>query len=62
MSKPDKMSKVQAMRALLAWADSNETAQALDALEILDLSDEEVEALFRPGRSVVRVPHLGKVT
>ena len=56
------MTKVSAMRALIAWADSGETAAALEAIELLDLSDADIEALFRRSGSVVRIPHLGEVS
>ncbi len=55
------MTKVQAMRAVIAWADSAATAEAMDAAALLELTDEDIEALFRRGGAVVRIPHLGKV-
>jgi hypothetical protein len=53
--------KVAAMRALIAWADSKETVAALEAIELLSLTDADIEALFRRHFQVVRIPHLGRV-
>ena len=54
--------KGAAMRALIAWADSDATARALEAIELLDLTDEDIEALFRSAGRVVRIPHLGRIS
>lgn len=56
------MTRIEAMRALISWADSGETERALDAIELLALSDEDIESLFRRARRVVRIPFLGRVT
>jgi hypothetical protein len=53
--------KGQAMRDLIAWADSAETAKALEAMKLLELSDEDIEAVFSRSARVVRIPWLGRV-
>ena len=65
MSGPDagtKMNKVQAMQHLVAWAKSNATVQALEAMEILDLSDEELDLIFRTRTGAVKIPHFGRIS
>ncbi len=50
------------MRALIAWADSDATARALEAIELLELTDDDIEALFRSAGRVMRIPHLGRIS
>lgn len=54
----------RAVRELVAWAQSEQTAKALEAMELLELTDSDIEMLFRNDATdcVVRIPWLGKVT
>lgn len=55
-------SRRAAIRAVLDWMDSDATAAALEALDLLALSDEDIERLFMSDARVKRIPFLGRVT
>ena len=52
MNDNDAGRRERALQDLRRWAESDQTARALEAMELLELTDEDVEALFRE-RSVV---------
>ncbi len=53
----------QAIMDLVAWIKSDGTAKALEAMQLLDLSDDDLETLLRSHvpENVIRIPHLGRV-
>jgi len=54
--------RVQAMRDLIRWANSPATARALEAMELLDMTDEELDRIFTRNGNVVKIPHFGRIS
>ena len=63
MSTEQDVRRGRAIVDLIAWIESDGTTKALAAIDLLDLSDEDLETLFqmRASEQVVRIPHLGRV-
>jgi hypothetical protein len=53
----------RAIKDLITWLRSEDTARALEAMQLLDLTDEDLELLFsnEAPSAVRRIPFLGKV-
>jgi hypothetical protein len=51
----------QAIRALIDWIDSDATTKALDAIALLELSDEDIAVIFMGDARVTRIPFLGRI-
>lgn len=63
-TQPEAGRRGQAIKALLRWLNSDETSAALEAMDLLQLDDADLELLLRnksPDR-VRRIPHLGRIT
>ncbi len=52
----------QAIRDLIEWIDSDSTTKALEAIDLLELSDKDIETLFAGDLRVKRIPFLGRVS
>lgn len=52
----------QAIRDLIEWIDSDGTTRALAAIDLLELSDQDIETLFAGDLRVKRIPFLGRVS
>lgn len=51
-----------AIRAVLAWIASDGAPDALEAIDLTVLTDDDIEMLFRGKDGLTRLPHLGRVT
>ena len=51
-----------AIRDLIDWIDSDGTTKALAAIDLLELSEQDIETIFMGDRRVKRIPFLGRVS
>jgi hypothetical protein len=62
MSGAEKPDRMRAVRDLVRWANSDISARALDAIEVLELTEDDLDRIFARNGNVVKIPHLGRIS